>query len=76
MAPAWAVGGLVPLAEAATFTAGCALLHANRVDAGRLETILALAVCALVLILLIALTPDVAVDADLLDPACLWPHPG
>ena len=67
---------LLPLTEAATFTAGCAVLQSARIDPKRTEIVLLLAVMVLAVTLLIGLTPpDLAGDAVSLDPAHLWPGP-
>ncbi len=49
---------VVPLTEAAAFTFGCALLRARWIDPNRVGVILACLATLLVVLLLIALTPD------------------
>ncbi|MGY2049307.1 hypothetical protein [Methylobacterium sp. JK268] len=49
---------VVPLTEAAAFTLGCTLLHTRRFDAERVGVVLLAVAAALLLVLLIALTPE------------------
>ncbi|KST58895.1 hypothetical protein AO398_20005 [Methylobacterium sp. GXS13] len=70
-----ALAQFLPLTEAATFTLGCAVLHATRIDPERIAIVLVLTAAILAVALLIGLTPaDLAGDAVSLDPANLWPR--
>ncbi|MCJ2137830.1 hypothetical protein MKK69_27935 [Methylobacterium sp. J-026] len=72
-----ALANLVPLTEAATFTFGCAMLRARWLDPERVGLVLIAIAALLVAGLLIALTPDsICIDANILDPAAVWPLSG
>ena len=74
--PRVALAQILPLAEAATFTAGCLVLRSTWIDPKRVEFALILAVVVLSIALLIGLTPpDLVGDTGCLDPAGLWPQP-
>lgn len=65
---------VVPLAEAATFTLGCAVLHARWLNPERASMVLAGVAALLTVGVLLALTPEnVRIDAGALDPAAVWP---
>jgi hypothetical protein len=49
---------VVPLTEAAAFTLGCALLQTRRFDPNRVGVVLACVATLLIVLLLIAITPD------------------
>jgi hypothetical protein len=67
----------VPLAEAATFTVGCAVLHGRWLDPERVSKALACVAALLIAWVLLALTPgDISIDPNALDPAALWPLSG
>jgi len=66
---------ILPLTEAATFTAGCAVLRSVRIDPERVAIVLIIGVAVLAAALLIALTPpDIGGDSLSLDPTILWPR--
>ncbi|EIZ82829.1 hypothetical protein WYO_4705 [Methylobacterium sp. GXF4] len=69
-----ALAQLLPLTEAATFTAGCMVLRSARIDPERVANVLLPAATILAAILLIGLTPTEFADAVFsLDPGALWP---
>ncbi|WP_026190744.1 hypothetical protein [Methylobacterium sp. WSM2598] len=55
---------LLPAAEAAVFTLGCAVIHAQRQRAERLTVILVFGVFALLLLLAVAAAPEKGTLAD------------
>ena len=61
-----ALSSVVPLAEAAAFTFGCAMLRVRRFDPELVGKGLVLVAAALTLVLLIVLTPEGIVDASAL----------
>jgi hypothetical protein len=68
------LSSVVPLAEAAAFTFGCAVLHAKWLDPERVSMVLAAAAALLSVGVLLALTSEnVGIDANVLDPAAVWP---
>ena len=52
-----AIAHLIPIAEAAAFTAGCAVIGSRRIDPQRLETGLSILAVALLLLLLVSVLP-------------------
>ena len=65
---------VVRLAEAATFTLGCAVLHARWLNPERVSMVLVGVATLLTVGMLLALTPEnVCIDASALDPAAVWP---
>ena len=65
---------VVPLAEAATFTFGCAVLHARWLNPERVSMALVGVAELLTAAVLLALTPEnVCLDPNALDPASVWP---
>jgi hypothetical protein len=67
------LSSVVPLAEAATFTFGCAVLHARWLDPERVSMVLTGVVALLSVGVLLALTPkNISIDPNALDPASVW----
>ncbi|GJE40436.1 hypothetical protein [Methylobacterium persicinum] len=67
---------VVPLTEAAAFTAGCAMLRVRWLDAERVGMTLAVIAAVLSALLLVLLTSEwIALDSQALDPSCVWPQP-
>ena len=65
--------GAVPLAEAAVFTCGCAVLRSSWIDPKRAEIGLLLVSVVLAAAVLIAATPEtIELDRSALDPATAW----
>jgi hypothetical protein len=68
------LASVVPLAEAAAFTFGCAVLRERWLDPERVGLVLMGAAAILLAGLLIVLTPEgVCIDVNALDPASVWP---
>ncbi|MCJ2012782.1 hypothetical protein [Methylobacterium sp. J-076] len=68
---------VVPLTEAATFTVGCAVLNARRLDPERVSRVLACVAALLIAWVFVALTPgNISIDPNALDPAAIWPLSG
>lgn len=67
---------LLPLAEAATFTCGCAALRTRLFDPEHVGLLMVGIAATLVAGLLIVLTPEgICIDVSVLDPAQIWPAP-
>ncbi len=65
---------LIPLAETAVFTFGCAVLRARWFDPERIGLVLSTVAVLLVAGLLVVETSkSTSIDTDALDPAMTWP---
>lgn len=62
---------LIPIAEAATFTLGCAVIGCRRFDPQRLGIALTVLILALLLLLLVVELPY-SPQASLVDPDGVW----
>ena len=69
------LASVVPLAEAAAFTFGCAVLRERWLDPERVGLVLVGTAALLLAGLLVVLTPEnICIDANALDPAGVWPY--